>query len=127
MIPPQRETPIIPIASFAARRAARAHAAVPELLQAHITVIPMPPLLTDIGPVASPSGAVMIAGPGADLDDTHRVQPIWTPSQARLVAERLLAAARVAECPSCTRRLRDSVIEVPVPVCAACESGATGE
>ena len=69
----------------------------------------------------------MVAGPGADLDDDHRIQPIWTPSQARLVAERLIAAARAAECPGCCRGLREAVIEVPPPVCAACESGAAGE
>jgi hypothetical protein len=140
MLDPTRETPIIPIASFFARRAAAADSATtkwtpgggygyapPAPPPVEITVIPMPPTLTDIGVVVSPTRAVMVAGPGADLDDAHRVQPIWTPSQARLVAERLIAAARAAECPKCCHHLREAVIEVPPPVCAACESGAAGE
>ncbi len=128
MLNPTRETPVIPIASFFARRAsAKVPAAVPEPLLPQITAIPMPPVLTDIGPVVSPTGVVMVAGPGADLDDTHRVQPIWTPSQARLVAERLMASARAAECGGCNRQLRDAVIEAPPATCAACESGAAGE
>jgi hypothetical protein len=139
MLDPTRETPIIPIASFMARRAAAAVPAKnltpdggyayapPAPPPVEITVIPMPPTLTDIGVVVSPTRAVMVAGPGADLDDAHRIQPIWTPSQARLVAERLIAAARAAECPKCCHHLREAVIEVPPPVCAACESGAAGE
>lgn len=126
MLNPTRETPIIPIASFMARRAAKVPSATPEQLLPQITAIPMPPLLSDIGPVVSPTGVVMVAGPGMDLDDTLRIQPIWTPSQARLVAERLIASARAAECAGCSGRMRDAVIESPPAACAACESGAAG-
>jgi hypothetical protein len=124
--------PVIPIrASFQARRAVPAQlpgTALPTLEDLPITLIPQLPLLSDIGVVsAPPTGVVMVSGLGVDLDEKNRVLPLYTPSQARLIAERYLAAARAAECASCCSGLKSEVVHTPRPVCAACELGAVGE
>lgn len=115
--------PVISISAFQARRQLRAPRAALEQPVVNLILIPQLPDLTDVGvvKVPGPGGAVLVSGIGADLDPENRVQPAYTPGQARLLAERLLAAARTAECASCCAEVQEQEITPPQPVCAACE------
>lgn len=121
--------PVISISAFQARRQLRAPRAVPEQPVVNLILIPQLPDLTDVGVVKAPGpgGAVLVSGVGADLDPENRVQPAYTPGQARLLAERLLAAARTAECASCCAEVQEQEISAPRPACSACELIAAGE
>ncbi len=121
--------PVVSIAAFQARRQLRAPRAVPEQPVVNLILIPQLPDLTDVGvvKVPGPGGAVLVSGIGTDLDPENRVQPAYTPGQARLLAERFLAAARAAECASCCSEVYEEVISAPRSVCANCELIAAGE
>lgn len=70
---------------------------------------------------------VLVTTPGVVLDDEVILAPAIPPSDARLIAERLLISARVAECPTCSARLVDAAEgEVfsanAVGLCAECSA-----
>lgn len=70
---------------------------------------------------------VMVTTPGVHLDDEVIVAPTVTPANARLIAEKLLTSARVAECATCAPRLAEATEgEVFSPnavgLCAECSA-----
>ena len=119
--------PIISIACFHARRPKGGPRPAPDRVDQSLLLIPQLPILSDVGVVRAPGGPVLVSGIGADLDPDNRVQPAYTPGQARLLAERFLAAARAAECASCCSEVYEEVISAPRSVCANCELIAAGE
>lgn len=62
-------------------------------------------------------GDVLVTLPGVDFDETTRLVPAVRAPVARLLAEKLLASAQVAECAKC----RASLVKGEVLTGARCE------
>lgn len=70
---------------------------------------------------------VMVTTPGVHLDEEVVIAPAVPPASARLIAEKLLTSARVAECKTCAPRLAEAtdgeVFDLnAVGLCAECSA-----
>lgn len=113
---------IVSIAAYRAR--AQTVPPLPSESDYNIQLVDMGCELRDIGITRTPLRSVMVAGMAFSYDNRVKLQPLYTPAQARLVAERLLAAARAAECAGCAGKVEEQAVLDPPAACVVCEAGA---
>ena len=108
---------VVDIVTFVAERR-RGPAAEPE--EVTLQVVDLGFCLDDVGVARDPLGRTCVTGPGSFLDRGYRVLPMFSPQQARLIAERFLAAARAAECAECARLVPTGMLGDAPPPCRTC-------
>ena len=111
---------VLEIAKFVAARERREAGKPPAVEEVVLELRDLGFLLADIGVTRTPLGDVMVTGPGTMLDRGHRVLPLFTSRQARLIGELLIASARAAECEVCSAKVAPETIDDPPPPCARC-------